>query len=186
MKPNTLELRPLRPEDEASFRAAVYAFENEVPHFRFAFDFDDSNPFPEYVRKTEGWPYSTEISDKWVPNSFFVGVVDGKVVGRLSLRHCLNDSLEQVGGHIGYGVVPDCRRMGYATEMLKQSLPIAASLGIRKVLVTCDTNNAGSRATIERCGGVFENITNDPTLEIQKRRYWIDTEQNPETERSTE
>lgn len=60
--------------------------------------------------------------------------------------------------------------------MLKQSLPIAASFGIKKVLLTCDTDNAASRAIIERCGGVFDNVTNEPELEVQKRRYWIDAE----------
>lgn len=61
-------------------------------------------------------------------NTFLVGVVEHEIVGRLSLRHYLNDFLARIGGHIGYGVTPAHRKKGYATEMLKQALPICSSL----------------------------------------------------------
>ena len=174
MKSNKLELRPLRPDDAVSFKHAVAAFKHEVPSFQFAFDFDESVPFVDYLRTLEEWSLGKRLPDTFVPNTFLVGVVDGQIVGRLSLRHCLNDFLERIGGHIGYGVIPSCRQQGYATEMLKQALPICASLGIKKVLITCDIDNIGSRKVVERCGGIFENLTDDSQLEVQKRRYWID------------
>ncbi len=173
MKSTELELRTLRPEDEPSFENAVAAFKDEVPPFEFAFEYDESTPFSEYVKKLEGWSLGKGLPDNCVPATFLVGVVDGHIVGRLSLRHCLNDFLERIGGHIGYGVVPQYRKQGYATEMLRQALPICESLRIKKVLITCDVDNQASMKTIERCGGVFENETNDPELEIQKRRFWI-------------
>jgi predicted acetyltransferase len=173
-KPRPLKLRPLRLEDEVSFKKAIAAFESEATPFEFAFDFDASIPCEAYVKKLEGWPLGKDLPDKFVPSTFLVGVVDGRIVGRVSLRHCLNDFLARIGGHIGYGVIPACRRKGYATEMLRQTLPICASLGIQKVLITCDIGNPGSRKVIEDCGGVFENLTDEPQLEVQKRRYWID------------
>jgi predicted acetyltransferase len=59
--------------------------------------------------------------------------------------------------------------------MLRQALPICAGGGIHKALVTCDADNVGSRKVIERCGGVFEGLTSEPELKVQKRRYWIET-----------
>lgn len=174
MQSNKLKLRSLRPEDEASFKDAIAAFKNETPPFEFAFDFDESIPFNEYIKKLEGWSLGKGLPGQFVPSTFLVGVVDGQIVGRLSLRHRLNDFLEKIGGHIGYGVIPSCRRQGYATEMLMQAFPICLSLGVEKVLITCDADNLGSRKVIERCGGILENITNDPQLKVQKRRYWID------------
>lgn len=47
------------------------------------------------------------------------GIVDGRMVGRLGLRLELNDFLARGGGHIGYYVHPDCRRRGFASEMLR-------------------------------------------------------------------
>ncbi|MCW8929406.1 MAG: GNAT family N-acetyltransferase [Gammaproteobacteria bacterium] len=174
MKSSKLKLRSLRPEDEASFKNAVAAFKNEIPPFEFAFDFDESITFNEYINKLEGWSLGKGLPDKFVPNTFLVGVVDGQIVGRLSLRHRLNNFLEKIGGHIGYGVIQSCRQQGNATEMLKQALPICLSLGIGKVLITCDIDNLGSQKVIEKCGGIFENVTNDSQLKVQKRRYWID------------
>jgi predicted acetyltransferase len=80
------------------------------------------------------------------------------------------------GGHIGYGVLPGHRRRGYATEMLRQALVIARSVGVDRVLVTCDDDNPASAAVIERCGGVLESVktrTEDDRV-IPFRRYWID------------
>jgi len=97
-------------------------------------------------------------------------ITDGPdVVGFLALRHTLNDWLLNEGGHIGYGVRPSRRRQGHASRALELSLGAAADLGIDRALVTCDEDNVGSRGTIERCGGVYEDTRNG------KLRFWIDT-----------
>jgi predicted acetyltransferase len=92
----------------------------------------------------------------------------------VSIRHALNALLEQVGGHIGYVVVPAFRRRGHATTMLRLALQIAhEELGIQRVLVTCDDDNIGSIRTIEKNGGVLENIVVIDGSSTPKRRYWI-------------
>ena len=96
--------------------------------------------------------------------------VEGRrFVGRLSIRHELNDWLRSTGGHIGYDVRPSERRRGHATAMLAAALPVAHALGIDPALVTCDHDNVGSRKVIEANGGVAER----PTTE--KLRYWVPT-----------
>lgn len=97
-------------------------------------------------------------------------ITDGPdIVGFLALRHSLNEWLLNEGGHIGYGVRPSRRRQGHASRALALSLAAAADLGIERALVTCDDDNLGSRRTIERCGGVYEDTRN------HKLRFWIDT-----------
>jgi predicted acetyltransferase len=175
MNAGKLELRMLRREDERSFRRAVEEFERETPPWQFAFGFDDAAPFSDYVDQLAGHPRGVGVPESFVPNTFFVGVVDGVIVGRLSLRHSLNDSLARVGGHIGYGVVPSQRRRGYASEMLRQAIPVCASLGIPSALITCDEHNVGSRKVVEACGGVFEGTIDCQESGIPKRRYWLPT-----------
>ncbi|NNF98260.1 MAG: GNAT family N-acetyltransferase [Desulfobacteraceae bacterium] len=170
-----LELRTLCDGDEEPFKRAVKALENDNPPWTFAFDFDESVVFSDYVDKLDLWSRGQALPEDFVPNTFFVGVVRNIIVGRLSIRHHLNDYLEKIGGHIGYGVIPAYRRQGYATEMLRQAIPVCASLGIEKALVTCDEGNAGSRKVIENCRGIYAGTTSLPELTVQKRRYWITT-----------
>ena len=98
----------------------------------------------------------------------YLWIVDGDTfLGSLAIRHELNDFLFNQGGHIGYSVRPSARRRGHAAAALANALPIARELGIARILLTCDEDNAGSRATIEKNGGIYEDSRNG------KRRYWI-------------
>ncbi|MCD6640586.1 MAG: GNAT family N-acetyltransferase [Nocardioides sp.] len=96
--------------------------------------------------------------------------VDGaEYLGRLAIRHRLNDQLLELGGHIGYDVRPSRRCEGHATAMLRESLPHARSLGVDPALLTCDHDNVASIRVIESAGGVFEDRRAD------KLRYWVPT-----------
>lgn len=99
-------------------------------------------------------------------------VEDDTYLGAIDLRHELNDFLLRAGGHIGYSVRPSARRRGLATWALATVLPEARALGLTRVLLTCDDTNTASARTIERNGGVLEDVRE---TEIGlKRRYWIE------------
>ena len=102
------------------------------------------------------------------------GIVDDRVVGRIGLRLELNDFLARVGGHIGYYVHPDCRRRGYATEMLRQTLATPEARAIGRLLLTCGEDNAASERTILRNGGVLEGLVDAGPDQPRKKRFWID------------
>ena len=109
------------------------------------------------------------------PATFLFAFAGPRIVGRVSIRHRLNERMALIGGHIGYVVVPEFRRKGCATAILTWALQFARdSLGLDRVLVTCDLNNQGSIRTIEKCGGVFEGLASTPDLDIPKRRCWIE------------
>ncbi len=130
--------------------------------------------FSQYLELLEANEKGERLPPGYVPATLLCGFVGSDMVGRLSIRHNLNDFLLNIGGHIGYGVVPAYRRKGYAKEMLTQALPISKSIGINNVLLTCDDNNLGSIKTIESCGGKLENNVEAGIGKPLKRRYWID------------
>ncbi len=168
---NELRLRPLRPKDEAAALAAHRALGSDDS--LFLLDYRPGEPWPVYLQRLEDQSRGIALPPGWVPCSLLVGVVDGVVVGRVSIRYELNDFLQSLGGHIGYAVLPDHRRRGHATEMLRQALVIARSRGIDSVLVTCDDDNIGSAKVIEHCGGVLDGLVEQPEKAVRKRRYWI-------------
>jgi predicted acetyltransferase len=164
-----LRLRPLRPEDEEAFRAGHAAM--AADGFTFGLGLVDGLDWSSYLQVLAEERSGALVPAGQVPSTFLVAVVAGQIVGRVSVRHELNEFLAREGGHIGYGVLPGHRRRGYATEILRQGLIIARAAGVDRALVTCDEDNAGSAAVIERCGGEFESLTE--TGEPRKRRYWI-------------
>jgi predicted acetyltransferase len=165
-----LRLRPFRISDEPAARAA----QRELMDYDFPFmlGWEPDQPWAEYLDRLEQRRRGVDVPADRVPATFLAAVVDGAVVGRVSIRHELNDFLLNVGGHIGYAVRPDYRRRGFATEILRQALIVARSEGIDEVLVTCDVDNVASATIIERMGGVMEDIRPDPEGP-PKRRYWI-------------
>ena len=99
---------------------------------------------------------------------------DGRLVGMIQVRHYFNEYLEKFGGHIGYSVRPDERRKGYAREQLRLALSYCkGTLGLDRVLITCNTSNEGSRRTILSAGGVYENTVHEPDRGVDLQRYWI-------------
>jgi predicted acetyltransferase len=160
-----LVLRELMVTDETAFLEAYRTFQD--PKFVFALEYDPTQPFESYVAKLDAMKRGVDLPPDRVPATLLFGFVDAVVVGRLSFRHTLNDWLFKHGGHFGYGVVPQHRRMGYATGMLRSALPLAKERGLSKVLLI--PTNAASRKVVEACGGEYESETEDG----KGQRYWI-------------
>lgn len=166
-----LRLRWLREGDEASFVAAHVAVSSD--RFVFGLGYVDGMRWSDYLEALADEQRGERLRPGRVPATFLVAEHEGRIVGRLSVRHRLNDFLERKGGHIGYGVVPEFRGRGFATSMLHQALVIARSHGVDRSLLVCDDDNEASARVVERCGGVLGNTVVDDAG-VVLRRYWIE------------
>jgi predicted acetyltransferase len=165
-----LRLRPFEPADELAARAA-HAELREQDGFPFLLLDREDEPWGGFLARCAAEHRGDALPPGRVPATFLAAVVADELVGRVSIRHALNEYLARVGGHIGYAIRPAHRRRGHGTEVLRQALIVARAEGVADVLVTCDDDNLGSARIIESCGGELESLVQDP--DGVKRRYWI-------------
>ena len=143
---------------------------NHTNHSPWAIFKNDYHDFDNYLSNLE----LKEPKDGKVPDSvfFLLDEESNKLLGAVNIRHYLNDYLYKYAGHIGDGIRPSKRNMGYGTEMIRLALIECKKLGIDKVLMVCDKSNMASAKTIINNGGILENEFMDEDGEIQQR-YWI-------------
>jgi predicted acetyltransferase len=168
-----LQIRPLTDADEEAALAAHRELAAEG--FSFLLGHDPGEPWSGFVARLGAQQRGHGLPEGWVPATFLVGEADGRLVGRVSVRHVLSQWLARYGGHIGYAVRPAFRGRGYAQELLRRSLAVAADVGLTEVLVTCDDANRASAAVIERCGGVLVDRIPAEDGSSLLRRYGIPT-----------
>lgn len=112
-----------------------------------------------------------------VPFSLYWLTDGNRFIGEASLRHRLNANLMREGGHIGYGIRPSYRGLGFGRRILALTLVECRRHGLDRVLVTCLESNVASARIIEANGGALENVIADPAGRGPLRRYWIDVPQ---------
>jgi len=153
----------------AAWAESMLEFGDEYPHGSGVGDpaptYDEQGcaAFVEYLLACEKEPPRPD----WVRCTFFWIAEGDEVIGSIAVRHELNAWLLEEGGHIGYSIRPSRRRRGHASRALALALDQARGLDLERVLVTCDLDNDASRRTIERNGGLLEDVR------AGKRRYWI-------------
>jgi predicted acetyltransferase len=106
-------LRRLNKSDEAAFLEAIGQWDH-ASGFVFTRDYESGMVFSDYLARLEANERGENLPPGFVPDTTLFAFVQGKIVGRLGIRHRVNDFLLKIGGHIGYGVVPAFRRQGYA------------------------------------------------------------------------
>jgi predicted acetyltransferase len=156
-----------------SFIQSVREFQDDGRQLHFDLN-SIASDFGAFVLELHDKKDRSKLKPGRVPSSEFWLIDDNEFIGRLSLRHELNENLLKKGGHIGYEIRPSKRRQGYGTEILRLGLEKARELRLRRVLVTCDEDNIGSKKIIEHNGGMLENVIEIEGDPVRKLRYWID------------
>ncbi len=168
-----LEIRQLSIRDEEAFFEGLNTF-SDMDKSCYASHYIPQMSFHQYLEIIDKERLGIDLLENRVPATLLYAFLDGKIIGRVGIRHMLNDYLYNVGGHIGYVVATNYRGKGIATLMLKEALNYSKNiLNLERSLITCDDDNLASIKVIEKCGGILEDryVSNDGTG--IKRRYWI-------------
>lgn len=114
--------------------------------------------YPQFLQRTLDRKEGKNLPEQRVPGSlYFIIDKENKIVGSINIRHQLNEWLEKIGGHIGYGIRPNERKKWYATIALKLALEKYKELGITKPIVICDKENIWSAKVIQNNWWILES-----------------------------
>lgn len=167
-------VRPLAISDETEALAAHHSL--AADSFEFLQDRIDGEAWDDYVARVAAIERGEQLAPGRVPAAFRVAEIDGRIAGRVSVRFELTDYLAELGGHIGYAVVPRFRRRGVACALLRRGLDTLARLGVEYALVTCDDDNVASRGVIEKLGGRPDRERPHVVRDGEsKLRFWVPT-----------
>ena len=158
-----------------SFLEAINEFKSKDLHGRYK-DLDTEyikNDFSTYITNLDLESKGINLAEGRVPQTTYWLIDNDEFIGRVSIRHSLNEHLLKLGGHIGYDIRPSKRKKGYGRAILRLVLPFAKELGIDKVLITCDVTNVDSKKIIEANGGELENTFSVGNSMPDIHRYWI-------------
>ncbi len=127
----------------------------------------------EYSDWVETIQRNAMVGDEfWGKSLLYLCFDNSNLIGLLSIRYDLPESLTKKYGDIGYGVRPSERNKGHATIMLRHALSVCREKGMDKVILGCYKDNMASAATIKKNGGVLIE-ENDNNKEGKISQYYL-------------
>lgn len=137
----------------------------------------DGYPFEQVLERClnmENEEYAQKIGRCPGKTFLLIRENDNRIVGTINLRWNLSELMLQFGGHIGYSIRPTERRKGYNKINLYLVMIEARKVGLDRVMLACDVNNAGSDRTLQALGGKLERTEIDPSDGMLTNVYWFD------------
>ena len=155
-------------------------------HINAGSNINGSGGLHRYLDNYQGWLEKLEQDRKCVPNEqrvpaetyYLVREEDNKIIGMINIRLVLNERLQQCGGHIGYGIRPSERNKGYNKINLYLALLRCQNLGIKEVILDCDSSNLASSRTMESLGGIRIDEYYSEQEQCQVWRYIINVDES--------
>lgn len=96
---------------------------------------------PALIKSSRG----EDIPEGKVPDTYFFLWDNDKIVGLFKVRHYLNEKLRNGAGHIGFGIIPEERRKGYASKGLALAIEeLKKVIREDEIYMSCEKDNEAS------------------------------------------
>jgi predicted acetyltransferase len=167
-----IELRKPRPDDEDAFLKARSSVPADNP--TFLRDYRQDMTYIDFLRLLEDHSAGRGTAADVAPSSFLLRSILDASLDALYSPHT-HSTTRKVAGHIGYASSSEFRNaVTRRKSFTRRSASAYDELGLDRVMVTCDDDNAASIRVIEKSGGIFQDTYQYAMLRRPKRRYWID------------
>ena len=157
----TIDFRPARMEDAEQIYRFVQAMPAEENGFvNEQYGITREQFMAETLPAMIAWSRGEQLKEGYVPETDCFLYVDGEAAGMFKLRHHLNAFLENGPGHIGYGLLPQYRGKGLATEGLRRALAYIDTLlpaEETEVYFSVNKNNPASLKVQLHCGAYIHH-----------------------------
>ena len=154
-------------------------------HINIGSHINGSGGLDRYLDNYQGWLDKLEQDRMCIPSeqrvpaeTYYLVNEQDRIIGMINIRLCLNERLMKCGGHIGYGIRPSERNKGYNKINLYLALLRCQSLGIKEVILDCDSSNLASSRTMEALGGVRIDEYYSDYEKCQVWRYIINVDES--------
>lgn len=96
---------------------------------------------------------------------FLMNQTETIIYGIVSIRKVLNEFLKLYGGHIGYGINPCYRNLGYGTKLLELAVKKFIKFSDENILIVIVATNYPSQKVAQKVGAKFiKEVNNIGTL----------------------
>lgn len=164
------ELRELSPDDGMDIYLMLQDFERDANGFLTEVSGRGYPAYQAWLRTSRLYSQGLTLPAGYVPQTIYWFYGDGEPLGYGKLRHYLNQSLLEQGGHLGYGLRRSQRGKGHGEPLVRLLLEQARYHKIDRLLATIQQENLPSISVAERCGGQLTRH------EHGKRYYWFTTD----------
>ena len=154
-------------------------------HINIGSHINGSGGLDRYLDNYQCWLDKLEQDRMCIPSeqrvpaeTYYLVNEQDRIIGMINIRLCLNERLMKCGGHIGYGIRPSERNKGYNKINLYLALLRCQSLGIKEVILDCDSSNLASSRTMEALGGVRIDEYYSDYEKCQVWRYIINVDES--------
>lgn len=119
-------------------------------------------PYDDIVIRLDGISKADYTRDYVPSHNFGIYLAnEGIRVGQIGFKIGISELFKKYAGQVGYEVEERYRGNGYAGKAL-MALKKHLALYMPYIYITCDPTNLASARTIEKAGGVFQEVVDVP------------------------